>query len=64
MEGEGEIQVEGKPALKVKAGDGFVIPNGAKHEAHNTGAVPFKLSVVYLIEKGKPIATPASAPGK
>jgi quercetin dioxygenase-like cupin family protein len=64
MEGEGEIMVEGKPALKVKTGDGFVIPNGAKHEAHNTGVGPLKLSVVYLIEKGKPIATPAPAPGK
>ncbi len=58
MEGEGEILIDGKPPLHVKAGEGFVIPNGAIHDARNTGTVPFKLSVVYLVEKGKPIATP------
>ena len=59
IEGEGEILVEGQPPLKVKAGDGFVIPNGAKHDARNTGQKPLKLSAVYLVEKGKPLATPA-----
>jgi quercetin dioxygenase-like cupin family protein len=59
MEGEGEILIEGKPALKVKAGDGFVVPNGARHDARNTGTVPMKLAAVYLVEKGKPLATPA-----
>jgi quercetin dioxygenase-like cupin family protein len=58
MEGEGEILIDGKPPLHVKAGEGFVIPYGAIHDARNTGTVPFKLSVVYLVEKGKPIATP------
>src|ERR1700680_3717297 len=37
MEGEGEVLIQGQPALKVKAGDGFVVPNGAIHDAHNTG---------------------------
>ena len=59
MEGQGEILIEGRPPRNVKAGDGFVIPNGAKHDAHNTGAVPLKLAAVYLVEKGKPLATPA-----
>jgi len=58
MEGEGEILVEGRAPLKVKAGDGFVIPNGAPHDARNTGTVPLKLAVIYLVEKGKPLATP------
>ena len=58
MEGEGEILIEGKPPLKVKAGEGFIVPNGAKHDARNTGSTDMKLSVVYLVEKGKPIATP------
>lgn len=64
MEGEGEILVEGKPAIKVKAGDGFVVPNGATHDARNTGTVPLRLAVVYLAEKGKPIATPVAGPSK
>ncbi|HYK17091.1 MAG TPA: cupin domain-containing protein [Bryobacteraceae bacterium] len=59
MEGEGEILVEGQPALKVKAGDGFIVPNGAKHDARNTGTQPLRLAAVYVVEKGKPLATPA-----
>lgn len=59
LEGEGEIMMEGQPILKVKAGDGFVIPGGVKHDAHNTGTVPLKLVGVYVVEKGKPLATPA-----
>jgi quercetin dioxygenase-like cupin family protein len=59
MEGEGEILVEGQPTRNVKAGDGFVIPAGARHDAHNTGSSPLKLVGVYVVEKGKPLATPA-----
>ena len=59
MEGEGEILVEGQPPRNVKAGDGFVIPSGSKHDAHNTGSTPLKLVGVYVVEKGKPVATPA-----
>jgi len=58
MEGEGEVLIQGQPALKVKAGDGFVVPNGAIHDAHNTGTRPLKLAAVYVVEKGKPLATP------
>ena len=43
----------------VKAGDGFVVPAGVKHDAHNTGSAPLKLVGVYVVEKGKPLATPA-----
>ena len=59
LSGEGEILMEGQPPLKVKAGDGIVIPAGTKHDAHNTGAAPLRLVVVYVVEKGKPLATPA-----
>jgi quercetin dioxygenase-like cupin family protein len=58
MEGEGEILIQGQPAIKIKAGDGFVVPNGAIHDAHNTGTQPLKLAAVYVVEKGKPLATP------
>ena len=46
-------------ARNVKAGDGFVIPNGARHDAHNTGTTTLKLAAIYVVEKGKPLATPA-----
>jgi quercetin dioxygenase-like cupin family protein len=59
LSGEGEILMEGQPTLKVKAGDGFVIPAGTKHDARNTGSQPLKLVGVYVVDKGKPLATPA-----
>lgn len=59
LEGEGEILVEGQPALKVKAGDSFIIPAGAKHDAHNTGKQPLRLVGVYVVDKSQPMATPA-----
>ena len=58
MEGEGEVLIQGEPALKIKAGDGFVVPNSAIHDAHNTGTQPLKLAAIYVVEKGKPLATP------
>src|SRR5882724_5891891 len=54
-EGEGEIIIEGQPPRKVKAGDGFVIPAGARHDARNTGTAPLKLVGVYVVDKGKPL---------
>jgi quercetin dioxygenase-like cupin family protein len=59
LEGEGEILIDGQPPRKVKAGDGFVIPGGSTHDALNTGATNFRLVGVYVVEKGKPLATPA-----
>lgn len=58
-EGEGELLVEGQAPRKLKAGDGLIVPAGRKHDARNTGAVPMKIVAVYLVEKGKPLATPA-----
>jgi quercetin dioxygenase-like cupin family protein len=58
-EGEGELLIEGQPARKLKTGDGFVVPSGAKHDARNTGTRVLKVVAVYLVEKGKPLATPA-----
>lgn len=59
LAGQGEILMEGKPPLQIKPGDGFVIPGGTKHDAHNTGTETLRLVGVYVVEKGKPIATPA-----
>ncbi|HXA49747.1 MAG TPA: cupin domain-containing protein [Candidatus Acidoferrum sp.] len=60
LEGEVEILVDGQPVRRVKAGDGFVIPAGAIHDARNAGTVPAKLAGIYVVEKGKPLATPAA----
>jgi quercetin dioxygenase-like cupin family protein len=62
MEGETELLVAGQPARTVRAGEAFIIPAGVVHSAKNNGTVPAKLAGVYVVEKGKPLATPADAP--
>jgi quercetin dioxygenase-like cupin family protein len=64
MEGESTLLVAGQPPRLVKAGEGFVVPAGVVHSAKNDGAVPTKLVGVYVVEKGKPLASPASAPAQ
>ena len=41
----------------LKAGQSFHIPAGAKHDACTTGGM--KILAAYIVEKGKPLATPA-----
>ena len=59
LEGEGELLIEGEDPRRVKAGDAFVIPAGKIHDARNVGGTVMKLVGVYVVEKGKPLATPA-----
>ena len=59
MEGEAELLVDGQPPRIVKAGESFVIPAGVVHDAHNASDKPTRLLGVYVVEKGKPLATPA-----
>jgi quercetin dioxygenase-like cupin family protein len=59
LEGQGDILVDGQPVQHVKPGDSFIIPAGAIHDAHNTGTVPLRLVGVYVVDKSKPMASPA-----
>ena len=58
-EGELQLLIDGQPPRLVKAGESFVVPAGAIHDASNTTSSPTKLIGVYVVEKGKPLATPA-----
>jgi quercetin dioxygenase-like cupin family protein len=59
LEGEGELLIDGEAPRKLKAGDAFVIPAGKVHDARNTGAATMRLVGVYVVEKGKPLGSPA-----
>jgi quercetin dioxygenase-like cupin family protein len=59
LEGEATLLIDGQAPRTVKAGESFVIPAGVVHDAHNDGSAPIKLVGVYVVEKGKPLATPA-----
>jgi quercetin dioxygenase-like cupin family protein len=65
LEGTVTFELEGKPPMTLKAGESFFIPAGHVHSAKNTGAGPAKVLSTYLVEKGKPLATPVpAAPAK
>jgi quercetin dioxygenase-like cupin family protein len=59
LEGEALLLVDGQPPRTVKAGESCVIPAGVVHDAHNVSSAPIKLVGVYVVEKGKPLASPA-----
>jgi|SRR5665213_2489379 len=58
LEGELELLIDGKPPMKLKAGDSYQIPAGAIHDA-KAGDKPFKVLAIYIVDKTKPLATPA-----
>src|SRR6266851_5628642 len=58
MEGPMVVKIEGKPDQTLKAGESFQIPLGAVHDACGVGG-GFKVLGTYIVEKGKPLASPA-----
>jgi quercetin dioxygenase-like cupin family protein len=58
LEGGGDMFVEGKPAMHVKVGDHWQVPVRTPHYLKN-GSKRTRLLVTYVLEKGKPLATPA-----
>ena len=58
LDGEGELMVEGQPARMLKSSDGFQVPPVTPHGLRN-GARPMRISSVYTVEKGEPLASPA-----
>jgi quercetin dioxygenase-like cupin family protein len=59
LEGTVLVEQEGKPPATLKAGQTFLIAAGAVHNATNTGQGPARVLATYIVEKGKPLATPA-----
>ena len=59
LEGTFLVEQDGKAPVTLNAGGTFLIPAGTIHNATNTGAGAGKILATYIVEKGKPIATPA-----
>ncbi|MDJ1480934.1 cupin domain-containing protein [Cytophagaceae bacterium YF14B1] len=55
LEGTLEYQVEGKPPVKLKAGETLFIPAGTIHSARNVGSGNGAELATYIVEKGKPL---------
>lgn len=59
LEGTATLEIEGEGTKTLTAGDSYTIPMGKAHDARATGTAPAKVLAVYIVEKGKPLATPA-----
>lgn len=59
LEGELTLLVEGKPPLPLKPGDSYQVPLNTVHDARS-GDKGAKVLAVYIVEKGKPLASPAA----
>jgi quercetin dioxygenase-like cupin family protein len=59
MAGSTSLEIEGEAPKLLKAGDSYVIAAGKVHDAKTVGDAPAKVLATYVVEKGKPLATPA-----
>jgi len=58
IEGEILLEIAGQPPRTVKAGESFFVPAGVVHDGKNTSSGTTKVLATYIVEKGKPVATP------
>ena len=59
LAGQGTLKIAGQPDRTIKAGDSFAIPAKAVHSLVNTGQSAITIITTYVLEKDKPLATPA-----
>ena len=58
MTGSIEVPVQGKPTRTFKGGDAFQIPPETPHAGGKASNESTRLMINYIVQKGKPIATP------
>jgi quercetin dioxygenase-like cupin family protein len=59
MEGGFELPIQGQATRMLKPGDAFQIPPNTPHAGGAAGTAKSKLLITYVVEKGKPLASPA-----
>lgn len=55
------LEVEGKPNRTLQTGEVFNVAAGVVHNGHPSAGSTAKVLATYVIEKGKPVSTPAPA---
>ncbi len=58
LEGSSTLSVKGQPDRVIRAGDSYMIPPEIPHKVKN-GAGRSRVVAVYVVEKDKPLASPA-----
>jgi quercetin dioxygenase-like cupin family protein len=59
LEGGFELPIQGQATRMLKPGDAFQIPPNTPHAGGAAGTAKSKLLITYVVEKGKPLASPA-----
>jgi quercetin dioxygenase-like cupin family protein len=59
LEGGFELPIEGQPTRMLKPGDGFQVPPATPHAGGKPGTAKSRVLITYVVEKGKPLASPA-----
>jgi quercetin dioxygenase-like cupin family protein len=59
LEGGFELPVQGQETRMIKPGDGFQIPPDTPHAGGKPGAAKSRILSTYIVQKDKPLASPA-----
>jgi quercetin dioxygenase-like cupin family protein len=59
IEGNVEVPIEGQPTRSLKPGDAFQVPAGTPHSGGKPSDTKIRAVTTYVVEKGKPLASPA-----
>ena len=59
LEGGFELPIQGMETKMLKPGDAFQVPANTPHAGGKPGTAKSRLIITYVVEKGKPLASPA-----
>ena len=59
LEGGFELPIQGQATRTLKAGDAFQIPPDTPHAGGKAGTAKSIILITYVVQKGKPLASPA-----
>jgi len=59
LEGEQDLPIEGHPTVVLKPGVSYQVPAETPHAGAKPGDKKTRIAITYVVEKGKPFASPA-----
>jgi quercetin dioxygenase-like cupin family protein len=59
LEGGLDLPIQGQPTRTLKPGDGLQVPAETPHAGGKNGDKMTRIAITYVVEKGKPLASPA-----
>ena len=59
LEGGFELPIQGMETKMLKPGEAFQVPANTPHAGGKAGTAKTRLIITYVVEKGKPLASPA-----